>query len=137
MSTTNSRIGAYVANAVPDNTYRTVNRSYITYANATGVTYSQGTQTVTPTAEQSVFNFTTALTGALTLNCNATSSTFPSYINDKIEVFFLGGSATYSVTYGTGLVGAAATVAIAPNKYAHISGTFNGTYFICDSVTTV
>ena len=139
MSTTTSRIGAYVPNFTPDNTGRTLMQSYQV------ITATAGTVNLVPTSQISYFNFTNALAGSTTINVSATYSGISSngagtsvyYYNqicDEIVIFLNGGAATQSVTFGNNIASSAASINVPNNVPATIKGYFNGTEFVASSV---
>lgn len=113
-----------------DNTERRVKRGY--YAPAYAATI-----TVTPHPANAHLLVVLALTGALTLNIGVGTSTTPPMVGDTMKVYATSDGTTRTITWGTGIAAAAATLAVTTAKYAVISLEFNGTvWVVVDAVVT-
>lgn len=136
---TPSRIGAYVANFVPDNSGRTITQAYQV------ISATSGTVNLIPTAQDNFFNFTTALAGNMTINVGVTYSTlsntgavttgYNALICDNITIMLNGGASPFVLTYGSNIMGSGATLSVAASKPTIVKGIFNGTEYICSTIT--
>ena len=126
-NTTTVRVGTQQGQTFPnDATGRVITQDYL------GLTQTSGTMSLYTNAQ-----ILYALTPALTGNCSFTIGTASPQICDTIDIMVIGGSTGYTASISNGFASSVASVFIPANKYAKISGVYNGTAYVVSALVTI